>query len=44
MIYFGAQDKSIRAISVSANGNPDEEWVHFTDKDDPVARGRIRAC
>ncbi len=44
MIYFGARDKSIRAISVSANGNPDEEWVHFTDRDDPVARDRIRAC
>lgn len=43
-IYFGARDKSIRAISVSANGNPDEEWVHFTDRDDPVARDRIRAC
>ena len=44
MIYFGAQDKSIRAISVSANGNPDEEWVHFTDRENPVARDRIRAC
>ncbi len=44
MIYFGARDKSIRAISVSANGNPDEEWVHFTDRDNPVARDRIRAC
>ncbi len=44
VIYFGARDKSIRAISISANGNPDEEWVHFTDKDDPVARDRIRAC
>ena len=44
MVYFGAQDKSIRAISVSANGNPNEEWVHFTDRDDPVARDRGRAC
>ncbi|MCH8184900.1 MAG: PQQ-binding-like beta-propeller repeat protein [Chloroflexi bacterium] len=44
MIYFGARDKSIRAISISVNGNPDEEWVHFTDRDDPVARDRIRAC
>ena len=44
MVYFGARDGSIRAISVSANGNPDEEWVHFTDRDDPVARDRIRAC
>ena len=44
VVYFGARDKSIRAISVSVNGNPDEEWVHFTDRDDPVARDRVRAC
>ena len=44
LIYFGATDKSIRALSISSNGNPDEEWVHLTDKDDPLPRDRAKAC
>jgi len=44
MIYFGAKDKSIRALSISSNGNPDEVWVYFTDKDDPLPRDRAKAC
>lgn len=44
LIYFGAKDKSIRALSIGSNGNPDEEWVHFTDKDDPLPRDRAKAC
>ena len=44
LIYFGAKDKSIRALSISGNGNPDEEWVYFTDKDDPIPRDRAKAC
>ena len=43
-IYFGATDRSIRALRIKRNGNPDEEWVHFTDKDDPIQRGRAAAC
>jgi len=43
-IYFGATDKSVRALQIKQNGNPDEEWVHFADKDDPVQRGRAAAC
>ena len=41
LIYFGAKDKSIRALSIS---NPDEEWVYLTDKDDPLPRDRAKAC
>jgi outer membrane protein assembly factor BamB len=44
LIYFGATDKSIRALSISSNGNPDEEWVYLTDKDDPLPRDRAKAC
>jgi outer membrane protein assembly factor BamB len=44
LIYFAATDKSIRALSVSGNGNPDEAWVYFTDKDDPLPRDRAKAC
>jgi outer membrane protein assembly factor BamB len=43
-IYFGATDRSIRALKIKQNGNPDEEWVHFADKDDPIQRGRAAAC
>ena len=44
LIYFAATDKSIRALSISGNGNPDEEWVYLTDKDDPLPRDRAKAC
>ena len=43
-IYFGAEDSSVRALRIKKSGNPDEEWVHFTDKDDPLPRDRIPAC
>lgn len=44
VIYFGARDRSIRALRIKANGNPDEEWVHLTNKDDPLPRDREHAC
>ncbi len=43
-IYFGARDHSIRALRVKPNGNPDEEWVHFTNQDSPTQRGQAAAC
>ena len=43
-IYFGARDRSIRALLIKKGGNPDEEWVHFTDRDDPLPRDRPPAC
>jgi len=43
-IYFGVTDHSIRALHIKRNGNPDEEWVHFTDKDQSIQRGRAAAC
>ena len=44
MVYFGARDRSIRAVRVKDERNIDEEWVHFTDRDDPLPRGRPPTC
>jgi outer membrane protein assembly factor BamB len=43
-IYFAAKDHSIRSLRIKSNGNPDEIWVHLTNKDDPLPRGRALAC
>ena len=43
-LYFGARDHSIRALRVKPNGNPDEEWVHFTNQDTPTQKGQAAAC
>ena len=43
-LYFGVRDRSIRALRIKTSGNPDEEWVHFTEKDDPLPRDRPPAC
>ena len=43
-IYFAARDKSIRSLRIKPSGNPDEEWVHFTNEDDPLPRGLAPAC
>lgn len=44
MVFFAAKDQSIRALRVKSDGNPDEEWVHQPNEDDPVARGRVEDC
>ena len=44
LIYFGVTDHSIRALRIKSSGNPDEEWVYFTDRDDPIPRERAKAC
>ena len=44
LIYFGVTDHSIRALRIKSSGNPDEEWVYFTDREDPIARERAKAC
>ena len=44
IIYFAARDRSIRALRIKPNGNPDEKWVHFTNKDEPLPQGRAPAC
>lgn len=44
MVFFAASDKTIRALRIKPNGNPDEEWIHHTDKEDPVPNDWIRAC
>lgn len=43
-IFLGAHDKSIRALKIKSNGNPDEEWVYLPDEENPVARGRVEDC
>ena len=43
-IYFGARDRSIRALRIKPSGNPDEAWVRFTDKGDPEPENRVLAC
>lgn len=44
IVFFSAKDKSIRALRIKTNGNPDEEWVHQPGEDDPVQRGRVEDC
>lgn len=44
VLYFRADDRSIRALEISANGNPDEIWIHRSDQDDPVSRDWTRSC
>ena len=44
VIYMAAVDHSVRALKVKPNGNPDEEWVHFTNQEDPVPRDWVRSC
>ena len=44
IIFLSAKDKTIRALRVKTNGNPDEEWVHQPEEDEPVQRGRVEDC
>ena len=44
VIFLSGKDKTIRALRIKTNGNPDEEWVHKPDEDDPVLRGRVEDC
>ncbi len=44
LIYFAAEDRTIRALRIKPNGNPDEEWVYLTNEDDPQPIGRTKAC
>ncbi len=44
VIYLAGDDHTIRALRVKTNGNPDEEWVHFTNQDDPVPVDWVRSC
>ena len=44
VLYVSATDHSIRALRVKTNGNPDEEWVHFTDQEVSVPRDWVESC
>ena len=43
-LFFRAEDRSIRALEINPNGNPDEIWVHRSDQENPVARDWTRSC
>ena len=43
-VYFGAADSSLRSLRIKSSGNPDEEWVHYTDRDDPIPRDEPKKC
>lgn len=44
LIFLSAKDKTIRALRVKTNGNPDEEWVHQPEEDNPVLRSKSPDC
>ena len=44
VLFLNARDSSIRALRIKSNGNPDEEWVHFADEDDPIDVSRPPDC
>ena len=45
VIYFGATDRSIRALAIDSRGDPDEEWVHSTNNEElPVDPNRDPQC
>ena len=44
MVFISGDDHSIRGILINQNGNLNEEWVHYTDKDDPIPRDFDRSC
>ena len=44
IIYAVGIDKSIRAIRIDINGNPNEIWTRYTDKDYPEPRTAAKVC
>ena len=44
VVYLSAHDKSIRALEIDSNGDPDEDWSRFTDRDEPEPSDRSRPC
>ena len=44
IVFLHAKDKTIRALRIKTNGNPDEEWVHQPDEEEPVIRNRNPDC
>ena len=44
IIYAIGIDKSVRAIRIDVNGNPNEIWTRYTDKDYPEPRTAGKVC
>jgi len=44
IIYAIGIDKSLRAIRIDINGNPNEIWTRYTDKDYPEPRTSGKVC
>ena len=43
-LFFRDDDRSIYALKINPNGNPDEEWRHRSDQDDPVSQDEPKHC
>ena len=43
-LYFRADDRTIYALKINANGNPDEEWKHRSDQDSPISQDEPKRC
>lgn len=44
LLFFRGDDRTIRALEINTNGNPDELWIHRSDQDDPVPRDWTPSC
>ena len=43
-VFLALRDGSIRSLAVDTNGDPDEEWSRFTNRDEPEPSDRSRPC
>lgn len=43
-LFFRDDDRSIYALKINPNGNPDEEWRHRSNQDDPVSQDEPKHC
>ena len=44
LLFFRADDRSIYALKINPNGNPDEKWRHRSDQDEPVSQDEPKRC
>ncbi len=44
IVYVVATDNSVRAIRVNSNGDPNELWTRYTNKEEPEPRIAEKAC
>jgi len=44
IVYVVATDNSVRAIRINSNGDPNELWTRYTNKEEPEPRTAEKAC